>query len=60
MSTITQSDFYELPEVVALINIQKTNKFGSEPHRNAYIEVHAIADEHGVGEHFGTLEEYDS
>lgn len=57
--TISQREFYELPEIKACIEAQKANPFGSEPHRNAHIEILRIAEEHGVSQYFETIEQYD-
>jgi hypothetical protein len=50
---ISQSAFFALPEVVAQIEIQKRNPYGSAAHRAAWNKLCEIADAHGVGEHFG-------
>lgn len=50
--TISQKDFYELPEVVEQINIQKVNPYGSEAHKTAYLSIVQIAKDCGVYEQY--------
>jgi hypothetical protein len=51
--TITQSDFFALPQVIALQEIQKRNPYGSAQHRKAHDDIVAIASSHGVASFFG-------
>lgn len=41
----TQTQFWNLPQIIELQNIQKENRFGSEPHLNAFNLMKAICSE---------------
>lgn len=57
--TISQAAFFELPEVLETIEVQKKNPFGSTAHRNAHIKMLEIAEQHSVVEFFESLKDYD-
>jgi len=45
---MTQQEFYNLPEVITCLDIQKQNPYGSDKHRQAYFAIAEIAKKHGV------------
>lgn len=49
---MNQRQFYNLPEVQEQLDIQKTNKHGSEKHKAAHIRVGEIAKEQDVYEQY--------
>lgn len=49
---MTQSEFYNLPEVQQQLDIQKTNPYGSSEHKAAFYAVSEIAKDHGVFEEY--------
>ena len=56
---ISQEDFWNLTQVIACQYMQKTNRFGSAKHRQAYETLFNLAVKHGVQQNFETMEEYD-
>ena len=58
--TISTTDFFNLAEVQAQLNIQKTNPFGSNEHYSAHAEILKIAESHGVSQHFESLLDYNN
>ena len=42
---MNQQQFWNLPQIIELQNIQKENRFGSEPHMNAFNSMKAICAE---------------
>jgi hypothetical protein len=59
MNTISMHDFFNLESVKTAQAIQKTNAYGSELHRNAFITIGELAVRYGVSAFFETLESYD-
>jgi len=55
---ISQKEFYDLPEVVVLIEIQKNNPPWSDKSIDAQREKLEIAEKHGVADKFETIEQY--
>jgi len=49
---MTQQEFYDLPEVQALINIQKMNMYGSDAHKQAHGKIADVAKREGVFEEY--------
>ena len=54
---IAQQEFYSLPEVIKLIDIQKTNPHGSKEHFDSYMRIYDIAIEYGVDDKFAKSRE---
>ena len=57
-------EFFELPEVRELQDMQKRSPFGSVPHRSAFVAMKELAISRGlselqVEEYFGNYEESD-
>jgi hypothetical protein len=50
---IPMCDFFALPAIVALIEIQKANPWGSEAHKKAFADAKALAEVYGAGKLFG-------
>lgn len=46
-------DFFGLPEVIALQNIQKRNAYGSNAHRGAFDGMKALAETYGAASYLG-------
>lgn len=42
---MNQTQFWNLPQIIELQNIQKENRFGSEPHMNAFYSIKNICTE---------------
>jgi len=42
---MNQTQFWNLPQIIELQNIQKENRFGSEPHMNAFYSMKNICTE---------------
>ena len=42
---MNQQQFWSLPQIIELQNIQKENRFGSEPHMNAFYSMKKICAE---------------
>jgi hypothetical protein len=51
--TISMREFFALPEIVALQEIQKRNPYGSDAHRKAFEDAKAIAATYGAAKFFG-------
>jgi hypothetical protein len=54
------NEFFKLPEVQAQLDIQKSNRFGSEKHIAAFYEIKSICAKYlgdtFANEYFGTYE----
>lgn len=51
--TITKSAFFALPEVKACREIQRRNRYGSQPHRLAHETIEALAAKYGAAQFIG-------
>lgn len=51
-NTMTQPEFYNLPEVQEQLNIQKQNPYGSEAHKKAHCMIGEIAKDNGIFEQY--------
>jgi hypothetical protein len=49
---MNQQEFYQLPEVLEQIEIQKFNAYRSPAHRQAFDNIGLIADKNGVGDQY--------
>jgi predicted xylose isomerase-like sugar epimerase len=52
-TSISMRDFFALPEVIALQNIQKRNAYGSNAHRGAFDDMKALAETYGAASYLG-------
>jgi hypothetical protein len=50
---IPMCDFFALPKILALIEIQKANPWGSDAHKKAFADAKALAEVYGAGKLFG-------
>jgi len=55
--TIDMTDFYNLPEVIEQIEIQKTTPFFNPAHKDAAYKILEIATKYGAERYFGDPEE---